>query len=84
MSEPLNIILLMADQWRWDTVFVPGHACQTPQLDRFAGRAQPFTRTYLERLRDDAGYEVSYLDGRGIDEQHDHGTRPPQRGHGAG
>ena len=106
MSEPLNIILLMADQWRWDTLFAPGHVCQTPHLDRFAGRAQPFRnaftccplctpargslmtgqwphqngltdnvgggsylphgklhlshRTYLERLRDDAGYEVAY------------------------
>jgi len=106
MSQPLNIILLMADQWRWDTVFRPGHVCRTPQLDRFAERAQPFTnaftccplctpargalmtgkwphqnhlmdnvsggsyhphgklhmshRTYLERLRDDAGYALAY------------------------
>jgi arylsulfatase A-like enzyme len=37
MSEqPLNIVLLMADQWRWDTIFQPDHVCQTPNLNNFA------------------------------------------------
>ncbi|NOZ23349.1 MAG: sulfatase-like hydrolase/transferase [Planctomycetes bacterium] len=106
MGKPLNIVFLMADQWRWDTIFQAGHVCRTPNLLRFAeeghaflnaytcyplctpARGSIFTgrwpyqnnltdnvgrgsfyphgklrldlKTYLERLRDDAGYEVSY------------------------
>lgn len=101
-----NIVLLMADQWRWDTLFQEGHICQTPHLDAFAaagvaftnaytacplctparaalltgkwpyqanltdnvsgtmfyphGKLYPGLKTYLERLRDDAGYDVAY------------------------
>ncbi|MFN2237315.1 MAG: sulfatase-like hydrolase/transferase [Anaerolineales bacterium] len=35
-NPPLNMVLLMADQWRWDTIFQPGHTCWTPNLNRFA------------------------------------------------
>jgi arylsulfatase A-like enzyme len=105
-KEPLNIVLLMSDQWRWDTIFDPDHPCQTPHLRRLArqgvsfdraftcvplccpargtlftglwphqtgltdnvqpgsfyphGKLHPDHRTYLERLRDEAGYAVSY------------------------
>lgn len=96
----------MTDQWRWDTLFAPGHRCQTPNLDRLADEGVAFQRaytacplcspargslftglwphqtglmdnvgpmmyypqgrlhlsrhTYLERLRDNAGYAISY------------------------
>ena len=106
MPRPLNIVFLMADQWRWDTIFRPGHVCHTPNLQRLAqhgvafhnaftcyplcspargslftglwphqtglmdnvdgmmffpkGKLHPARKTYLERLRDDAGYEVAY------------------------
>jgi arylsulfatase A-like enzyme len=106
MSKPFNIVFMMADQWRWDTIFDPGHVCQTPNLLRFSeggvvfsnayspcplcspargalftgkwphqtglidnvggmmyytqGKLHPDQVTYLERLRDDAGYAISY------------------------
>ena len=102
----MNILLLMTDQWRWDTLFDREHPCQTPNLDGFAhesisfpntftscplccpARASLMTgkwphqtgvmdniaggsfyphgklhlgqRTFLERLRDDAGYAIAY------------------------
>ncbi len=102
----MNIVLLVADQWRWDTIFQEGNICQTPNLLRFAeqgvafanaytccplcspargslftgkwphqtglmdnvggmmyyslGKLHPSHKTFLERLRDDAGYAVSY------------------------
>ena len=102
----MNLLIIMADQWRWDTLFEAGHVCQTPSLDGFAERAVAFRngctcyplctparaslltgkwphqvcltdnvgggsyyphgklhrgfKTYLERLRDDAGYAVAY------------------------
>lgn len=102
----MNIIYIMTDQWRWDTIFQGDHVCQTPNLDRFAeeatvfgnaytcyplcspargalftgkwpyqnsltdnvnagsfypnGKLHPRCRTYLERLRDDADYEIAY------------------------
>jgi len=101
-----SIVLLMADQWRWDTLYQAGHICQTPHLDAFAaagiaftnaytacplctparaalmtgqwpyqanltdnvsgtmfyphGKLYPGLKTYLERLRDDAGYKIAY------------------------
>ena len=106
MGKALNIVVLMADQWRWDTIFSPGHVCRTPNLRRFAEQAHAFPdaytcyplctpargslftgnwphqncltdnvsgnsfypqgklnlayTTYLERLRDEAGYEIAY------------------------
>jgi arylsulfatase A-like enzyme len=102
----MNIVYMMADQWRWDTIFQEGHICRTPNLRRLAEQSQVFHnaytccplctpargslftgnwpyqncltdnvggnsfyphgklhlgyRTYLERLRDDAGYEIAY------------------------
>jgi len=44
--RPLNIVLLRADQWRWDTNFRPEHVCQTPNLNRFAESGMAFDYTY--------------------------------------
>ena len=41
-----NILLIMADQWRWDTLFEPGHVCRTRHLDAFAEQAVVFDRAY--------------------------------------
>jgi len=102
----MNIVYIMTDQWRWDTIFQPGHICQTPNLDHLSEEAVVFNnaytcyplcspargalftgrwpyqnnltdnvdggsycpngklhtgyKTYLERLRDDADYDISY------------------------
>jgi len=45
-EQPLNIVLLMADQWRWDTIFQPGHVCQTPNLDRFTETGIAFDKAF--------------------------------------
>ncbi len=45
-KKPLNIVLLMADQWRWDTIFQPGHVCQTPNLIRFAESGIAFNNAF--------------------------------------
>jgi len=45
-EQPLNIVLLMADQWRWDTIFQPGHVCQTPNLDRFSETGIAFDKAF--------------------------------------
>ncbi len=42
----MNIIYIMTDQWRWDTIFQAGHVCQTPNLDRFAEKATVFGNAY--------------------------------------
>jgi arylsulfatase A-like enzyme len=137
-DQPLNIVLLMSDQWRWDTLFQPGHPCQAPHLQRLAqegvafdrafscvplccpargslftglwphqtgltdnvqpgsfyphGKLHPDQRTYLERLRDEAGYAVSYAGKwhlglgtaaeRGIQADGSDGAAPGHRGEG--
>ena len=106
MTRHLNMVFLMADQWRWDAIFEEGHICQTPNLLRLAeqgvafanaytcyplcspargalftgkwphqtgltdnvgggsfyphGKLNPSHKTFLERLRDDAGYDIAY------------------------
>ncbi|RMD75828.1 MAG: DUF4976 domain-containing protein [Lentisphaerae bacterium] len=45
-AKSYNILYLMTDQWRWDTLFQPGHICQTPNLDRLAERSTVFNRAY--------------------------------------
>jgi len=42
----LNLLLLMTDQWRWDTLFQTGHVCRTPNLDRFAERGVAFRNAF--------------------------------------
>jgi arylsulfatase A-like enzyme len=135
-NRPLNIVLLMSDQWRWDTIFQPGHVCRTPNLRRLAdegvafdnafscvslccpargslftglwphqtglmdnvqpgsfyphGKLHPDHTTYLERLRDDADYTVSYAGKwhmglgtaaeRGIEADVSDGAAPGRRG----
>lgn len=46
MAKPLNIVLLMSDQWRWDTIFEEGHLCQTPDLCRLAEEGQAFRNAF--------------------------------------
>jgi len=45
-DRPLNIVVLMADQWRWDTLFAPDRRCRTPHLDRFASEGVAFPRAF--------------------------------------
>ena len=45
-ARPRNILLLMADQWRWDTIFQPGHPCQTPNLRRLASEGVAFDNAF--------------------------------------
>jgi len=45
-TRSLNIVLLMADQWRWDTNFRPEHVCQTPNLNRFAKSGIAFDHAF--------------------------------------
>lgn len=43
--EPLNIVVLLADDWRHDTLGCAGNAVvRTPALDRLAGEGMRFTR----------------------------------------
>ena len=46
MSQPLNILYLMSDQWRWDTLFQPGHICRTPHLDRLGEQGIVFENAF--------------------------------------
>jgi arylsulfatase A-like enzyme len=46
MPDRMNIVLLLADQWRWDTLFEGGHPCRTPHLDRFMSESQPFANAF--------------------------------------
>ncbi len=44
-AKPLNIVVLYADDWRFDTLGVAGHpVVQTPALDRLAQEGMRFTR----------------------------------------
>ena len=135
-TRPYNIVLLMSDQWRWDTILQADHPCQTPNMQRLAregvifdnafscvplccpARGSLFTglwphqtglmdnvqqgsfyphgklhskhKTYLERLRDDAGYAVRYAGKwhmgqgtaaeRGIEADVSDGAAPDRRG----
>ena len=45
-DQPLNIVLLVSDQWRWDTLFQPGHPCQAPNLQRLANEGVAFDRAF--------------------------------------
>lgn len=46
MTERMNIVLLMSDQWRWDTLFQEGHICQTPNLDRLGREGVVFRNAF--------------------------------------
>jgi arylsulfatase A-like enzyme len=44
-AKPLNIVVLYADDWRFDTLGVAGHpVVKTPNLDRLAQEGMRFTR----------------------------------------
>ena len=43
-EQPLNVVVLYADDWRHDTLGVAGHpVVQTPQLDRLSEQGVRFT-----------------------------------------
>ncbi len=47
-ARPLNIVVLLADDWRFDTLGVAGNpVVQTPSLDRLAADGLRFTRSYV-------------------------------------
>lgn len=47
-AEPLNVVVLYADDWRHDTLGCAGHpVVQTPQIDRLARAGVRFTRNYV-------------------------------------
>lgn len=47
-SKPLNILVLYADDWRFDTLGCAGNpVVQTPNLDRLAGQGVRFTNNYV-------------------------------------
>ena len=48
-AKPRNILLLMADQWRWDTIFQPGHPCRTPNLRRLASEGVELDRDGMSK-----------------------------------
>ncbi len=47
-DEPLNIVVLFADDWRHDTLGIEGHTVvQTPELDRLSKQGIRFTQNYV-------------------------------------
>jgi arylsulfatase len=47
-ARPLNIVVLLADDWRFDTLGVAGNpVVQTPSIDRLASDGLRFTRSYV-------------------------------------
>lgn len=50
MARPeMNVLLIVVDQWRGDTLGALGHPCVlTPNIDRLAARGMTFTRHYAQ------------------------------------
>ena len=49
MTEPKNVLLITADQWRGDCLSALGHPClKTPNLDRLAAEGILFQRHYAQ------------------------------------
>ncbi len=50
MAEPLqNLLLIIADQWRGDTLGALGHGCvETPNLDRLAADGVLFENHFTQ------------------------------------
>lgn len=46
LSTRKNIIMFITDQWRWDTLNVPGHPAQLPNLQAFRAEATEFQNTF--------------------------------------
>ena len=47
MNKPLNILFMMSDQWRWDTLLpVAEHVCRTPHLDRLSRQGVSFSNAF--------------------------------------
>lgn len=48
-SKPWNVLLIIVDQWRADTLGCVGHPCvRTPHIDRLAAQGVLFTRHYAQ------------------------------------
>ena len=48
-TQPWNVLLIMVDQWRGDTLGALGHPCvRTPHLDRLAAEGVTFTQHYAQ------------------------------------
>jgi arylsulfatase A-like enzyme len=46
-DAPMNVLLIMVDEWRYDTLSVAGHpVVQTPAIDALAARGTRFTEAY--------------------------------------
>ena len=47
-GKPLNIVVLFADDWRYDTLSCAGHpVVKTPNIDRLASEGMRFTNNYV-------------------------------------
>jgi len=47
-GQPMNVVLLYADDWRFDVLGAAGHpVVKTPNLDKLAGRGVRFTHNYV-------------------------------------
>ncbi len=46
MNTRKNMLLFVTDQWRWDTLNLPGHPAKLPNLRAFAGEATQFTNAF--------------------------------------
>ncbi len=47
-ARPLNVVVLLADDWRFDTLGVAGNpVVKTPSIDRLASEGLRFTRSYV-------------------------------------
>ena len=49
MSKPINVLFIMADQWRGDCLSSRGHPCvKTPNLDKLAADGVLFEQHYVQ------------------------------------
>lgn len=46
MTSPPNVVLIMTDQQRWDSLSCIGGAAETPNIDSLASQGTVFTRAY--------------------------------------
>ena len=48
-SQPMNVLMIVVDQWRADTLGFLGHPCvRTPNIDRLAAEGVTFTQHYAQ------------------------------------
>ena len=60
MSQTQNVLLIVVDQWRGDTLGVLGHPCiRTPHLDALCADGVTFAVTSRRRLPAGLGVRLS-------------------------